>query len=113
MSKIVLKENFMFQWSEIVDKVSGFIETINTDEQGIVDNVFTQLSDGGLNVSELEGLNFTEVLEKIDLANVDLSEFNPEQITMALEALNINIPEAGIENLGENGTNILEWLQNK
>ncbi len=103
----------MFQWSEIVDKVSGFIETINTDEQGIVDNVFTQLSDGGLNVSELEGLNFTEVLEKIDLANVDLSEFNPEQITMALEALNINIPEAGIENLGENGTNILEWLQNK
>lgn len=99
----------MFQWSEITDKISSLIETINVDEQGIVDNVLTQFKEGGLDLSALEGVSAAEALEKIDLANIDLSQFDSEQITMVLEALNIEIPDTGLEN----GAGITEWLRNK
>lgn len=87
----------MLPLSQFAETLSGLVGDHNLAEDGAIQNIIDQMTDAGIDISAIQGLGADQVFEMLNQSGVDLSEFSPDQITTALQELNVG--DINLENM--------------
>lgn len=80
----------MFDLSRLTELVSDLVgqDAVNS----IAGNVFEQLSQNGIDMSQLQGLAPEEIVTTLSEQGIDLSSFAPDQIAQLGEQIGVELP---------------------
>ena len=98
----------MLNFVQMSETLTGFLQDGSAFQNADVKEIISHLSEAGIDISSLEGLNPNEISQILSDVGIDLRNLNHEQITELFQHLNISHFDAqalfetiGVDDLSE------------